>query len=139
MVCKICETAISTARLAQIPDATLCTDCQSQDDVPKMTGYMSWSHKTAPEIIIGPAADILRQYDRKGVHAQLPIVNRENIFIQHGELRREAVTAAREPVLMKVVASVRTEPSRCHPGRPKVTPDGSCTECAIEWYRRRLR
>lgn len=137
-ICEQCGQPIAAARLEAIPDATLCTECQSQDDVPRVTGFMSWAHKTAPEIIIGPEAEVLRTYDRKGVHAQLPLGNRENIFTQMAEIKREAISNLREKKLVKAVATVMVPRARCHPDRPKITPDGKCEQCAVDWYARRL-
>jgi len=138
-LCVTCGKPIAAARLQAMPDATLCTECQAQDDVPRVTGFMSWAHKTAPEIIIGPQAEFLRAYDRKGVHAQLPMTNRENHFIQEAEIRRAAISNLREKELVKVAATVYVPRARCHPDRPKVTPTGHCEECAVNWYKRRIR
>lgn len=131
--CEKCGEPIDEKRLVALPDTKVCVKCT--DEIP-VTGYMSWEHKTAPTIIIGESAEQLRQYDRKGVHAQLPLNNPNNGLLQHHKQNQEAKTnAGREQKLVSQQARVKTERARCHPDRPKVTPDGKCAECAIEWYR----
>src|SRR5262245_18896604 len=137
--CEGCGGPIPQARLDAMTGATLCVDCQGKNDVPPVRGCMSWSHKTAPEIIIGPEADTLRAFDRKGCHAQLPLGNRENFYTQTAEQTRHAISNLREKPLIKMQATVKVARARCHPDRPRVTPTGHCEECAVNWYARRRR
>lgn len=51
MNCTICDNEIDPLRLEVIPETTLCFDCSSKH-APSKVGYMVFSHKTAPEIVI---------------------------------------------------------------------------------------
>jgi len=133
---------IPAERLKAIPNATLCAICQTvRGDVPKIRGYMSWAHKTAPEIIIGKDADILRQYDRRGFHAQLPLNSKENPRLRAYVTNCNVSDAIREKPRSPEpdVEAVLRNPSRCHPKKPRINPAGDCLDCALAKQKARLR
>lgn len=148
VVCQCCELEISPARLAAVPNAEYCTICQKiQGDVPKVTGYMSWAHKTAPELIVGPQAEILRSYDRQGFHAQLPLSSHNNIFIkqfasghEYRNLSEQVKHSVGDVRHMELEPSLpQQSASRCHPGVPRINPAGDCLDCALAKQRKRVR
>jgi hypothetical protein len=142
-LCECCELEISQQRLEAIPNAKLCAICQQiQGDVPKVTGIMVWFHKTAPEIVIGRDAELLRPYDRRGFHAQLPMNSKNNPrMLQSLETQNLSQAIKLEPPLEYEVVSYF--PSNCHPDRPRVNVKGDCYECLVEhataWYTRRWK
>lgn len=105
---------------------------------------MSWEHKTAPELVLGPAADVLRSYDRRGVHAQLPL---------ESKARAQASTVAPQSVTERLDEGFDAENSvqddraplsttlcKNHPDRLAVVNGKRlCAECAAEWYEVRRR
>lgn len=141
MTCTFCSVEIPAARLKAVPEATLCAECQAQDDVPLLTGYMSWEHKTAPELIIGPEADKLRAYDRRGFHAQLPLNSKNNPRMLQSLVTVNLSLAIREelPVEERNLVPVIQNPARCHPKRPRMNVAGDCLICALEKQALRVR
>lgn len=136
-LCDCCELPISEQRLQAVPDATLCAICLTiQGDVPMTRGYMSWEHKTAPTSIIGPDADKLRSYDRRGFHAQLPLASKNNPRVI-ASLGTQNLSVAIRPELPREdveLAPVSFNASRCHPEKPRINARGDCAECAVSWY-----
>jgi len=136
--CANCHQPLSPERLLAMPGETWCAKCvEMSGDVERITGYMSWAHKTAPELILGRDAELLRPYDRRGFHASLPLNSKNNPrMIQSVESTKthaiySAVPAAPEPE----VEPVFFNPARCHPNKPRITPKGLCLDCALAWYK----
>lgn len=126
----MCDAPISDARLAAVPNAVKCVDCQALDDVPKTIGYMSWEHKTAPAIIIGRDAELVRPYDRRGMKTAAKVENRNPVSVGMSRVGRDT----------RVDGSVVNHtPSRCHPSQPRVSASGHCLSCAMRWYRLRAK
>src|SRR5262245_39358523 len=78
MKCIDCGEAISATRLAAVPFAKRCTTCQSHREETvdeRIKGFMSWEHKTAPELITYNPAEFreLQRNDRRGPKPQLPM------------------------------------------------------------------
>ena len=48
-LCSICHQTINPIRIEIIPDTHTCVNCSTTE---KVVGFMDWSHKTAPELII---------------------------------------------------------------------------------------
>ena len=139
--CANCGEEIPTARVAALPGETWCVKCvAASGDVERTTGFMSWEHKTAPTLVLGPGADKLRQYDRRGFHASLPLNSPNNPRMQQAaekqrELQDLKAIAREEPVIEKTYDDVPR--AKCHPDRPKVGTSNLCLECSIAWYERR--
>lgn len=60
MICSICRSEISPARLEVLPETTTCVKCSR---VQKYMGAMVFSHKTAPTLVYfrGEEKENLRQ------------------------------------------------------------------------------
>ena len=52
--CRTCGVGIPASRLAAIPDTEVCVACS---EVKVYVGFMSWEHKTAPEIVFVRGGD----------------------------------------------------------------------------------
>jgi hypothetical protein len=133
---------IPPERLAAVPDTDLCVTCQKvRGDVARVQGYMSWEHKTAPTLVLGKEAEVLRRYDRKGFHAQLPLNNKENPRLRaHVGLCNLSLQVREEKPWEEVnLDPVNRNPSRCHPQRPRMNVFGDCLECALQKQKQRLR
>jgi len=52
--CDCCDTVIPSARLEALPDTTTCVRCSQATT---FVGFMDWSHKTAPELVMVDSAD----------------------------------------------------------------------------------
>lgn len=147
MTCANCGGPIPEARRLALPDETWCVKCVEQDgDVERITGTMVWDHKTAPELVTGHAAKVIRSYDRRGFHASLPFNSYENPRLQASrraqvELQEVKATLLEIPPPEQKFTEVPGGPSipmaTCHKERPRVSPDGKCLECAVAWYERR--
>lgn len=126
--CIKCRKAIAPKRLAALPEATTCVDCAKQLaeqlDV-RLKGSMIWDHKTAPVIEIQTSAKH-QQFKRLGKHARTA----------KGQGVGTGTTWNNEEAPSGVVY---LQGSRCHPERPRVTPDGRCRQCAAGWYHERRR
>lgn len=118
--CSGCRTVIPAARLDACPDTWYCVDCQSRSDVPRVEGYLSWEHKTAPTTIIGKAASLVRPYDRRGFKTAAKVETR----ISSGIGFRGAVETIDADV-------VNTPRARCHPQEPRINAYGQCLDCAL--------
>lgn len=143
MNCAKCGNPIPEARRQALPDETWCRDCVEADgDVARITGTMVWDHKTAPTLVLGRDAEIIRHYDRKGFSASLPMNSPNNPrMAQAAEKQREIqdlhAIMREEPVVPKTYNDVPR--AKCHPDRPKVGTSYLCAECAVIWYQRRNR
>lgn len=144
-ICGNCGNEIPPARVAALPKETWCKDCVEKDgDVERITGVMIWEHKTAPELYMGPGVKAIRAASRRGNHANLPFTSYENPFLQKSrraqvELQEtKAVLQEKpEPEFDSVLDGTSRVSASCHPERPKVSPDGKCLECCLDWYARR--
>lgn len=146
MNCTSCGNPITETRLRAVPNATQCVMClQSDGDVERTQGFMVWDHKTAPELYTGPHVSRLRQLDRRGFHAQLPLNSCSNARLAQSAghlggfegLRDRNRQGDPEPTVE--VARPSSPPSRCHPDRPRVNPLGLCFDCSVEWYAKHRR
>jgi hypothetical protein len=52
--CDTCNCVIPPARLEALPHTTTCVKCSR---VTTFVGFMDWSHKTAPELVVVNSAD----------------------------------------------------------------------------------
>jgi hypothetical protein len=142
MKCGNCGEELSEARQEALPSETWCMACVEQSgDVERIRGVMTWEHKTAPTLVIGHAADVIRSFDRKGFHAALPLNSPNNPRMQASaekqrDLKDLRAIAKEEPTIDKTYDDIPR--ARCHPDRPKVGTSRLCAECAIEWYARRV-
>ncbi len=140
MNCANCGNAIPEARRAALPEETWCRKCVEADgDVERVRGAMTWEHKTAPTLVIGRAADIIRSYDRRGFHASLPMNSPNNPRMQASAEKQRDIQELHaimreDPVIPKTYDDVPR--ARCHPDRPKVGTSRLCVECAGKWYGR---
>jgi hypothetical protein len=142
MNCANCGEPLSEARQAALPSETWCARCvEESGDVERTTGVMVWDHKTAPTLITGHAAKTIRSYDRRGFHAALPFNSYENPRLQASRRAQQelqdvkAVLHEKPPPEFDLVTDgTSVIPSRCHPNRPRATPDDKCVECAVAWY-----
>jgi hypothetical protein len=50
--CMKCDCEIPAVRLEALPDTTTCVGCSR---VASYVGFLDWSHKTAPEIVMIPS------------------------------------------------------------------------------------
>lgn len=147
MTCSNCGNEIPEARRVALPEETWCVDCVAADgDVERTEGVMLWHHKTAPELYTGPGVRTIRSFSRRGMHAQLPFSSYENPRMQASrraqvELQETKAVMLELPPPENNFDEVRGGPSlpraTCHLDRPKVSPDGKCVECCVEWYARR--
>lgn len=147
--CNECGNEIPASRLQALPTAVNCRGCQEAlGDVTKTKGFMSWSHKTAPELLlsttVGEAAiEWLHANSRKRNSASLNLGSPKNSRIA-SSLRtveggaefdyvrtEESLDASLERVTNGVPAS-------CHPERPRVSATGHCLDCAVRYYQERL-
>lgn len=60
--CKSCGEKIPEIRLEIFPDTVFCVKCTN--DPPKRFGLMSYSHKTAPELIMTSGEENIRKLQR---------------------------------------------------------------------------
>jgi hypothetical protein len=149
ITCKRCGKPISSQRLLALPLTDICIDCRKDDDVSPIIGYMSWSHKTAPQLLTSLEEGEqnireLHRYSRKGVHASLPLSSPRNPFVvasvrtTEGHAEFDSIrTEDGDDASLERVADLL--PATCHPTEPRVTPDGKCLTCALDWYRVRQR
>ncbi len=139
-LCANCGNEIPLARQQALLGETWCRDCVEADgDVQRTTGVMVWDHKTAPTLVTGHAADVIRSYDRRGFHAALPLNSPNNprmqVSAEHQRDLQDLHAIMREdPVIAKTYNDVPR--AKCHPDRPKVGTSRLCAECAVAWYRR---
>lgn len=47
--CSICHQTIPSIRIEILPNTQTCAECSTTE---KVVGFMDWSHKTAPELVI---------------------------------------------------------------------------------------
>jgi hypothetical protein len=52
--CDTCNAVIPSARLEALPHTTTCVKCSRSTT---FVGFMDWSHKTAPELVMVDSAD----------------------------------------------------------------------------------
>ena len=52
--CDTCNAVIPPARIEALPNTTTCVACSR---VTTFVGFMDWSHKTAPELVIVNSSD----------------------------------------------------------------------------------
>lgn len=139
--CSSCGEVISEARLRAIPHTTLCIRCASENDVPRTKGYMSWEHKTAPALILGPDAESLLHYDkRRFFGSSLRLNSPKNFRISESMKDRNLSQTVKETEPSTDTTpfeTVNRAPAVCHPERERVSPDGKCLQCVQEWYTRR--
>lgn len=146
MTCANCGQEIPKARRLALPGETWCVACvEASGDVERVQGAMVWNHKTGPELELGPGVPTLLRFSRRGPHASLPFNSYENPRMQasrraQAELQdlKKVLREEPESEVEVVVDGVASIPATCHPDRPKVSPDGKCVECCVEWYARRL-
>lgn len=138
--CTVCNVEIPAGRLLAVPDTTTCVE---HADVPLLRGAMVWDHKTAPELVVGKAAEYVLQNARRGFHAQLPLTSMNNprtiASVKAAELHSAAAALIRgevDPDSLVDFVRVDVKPARCHPDQPRVNPAGQCVECALAWYKR---
>ena len=133
MKCEGCGEDIPQARLDALPTTKVCVTCSTEEPV---QGLLVWDGKHTP---------ILQTYergkmpeDRKGFHAQLPFnsTNNPRMVKSMANLNLSDQVKLKPPEEYTVTDQ---PPARCHPGSPRVTPDGKCLECALAYYKRRLR
>jgi hypothetical protein len=140
MLCANCQQPISEARRAALPDETWCKDCVEKDgDVERIRGAMTWEHKTAPTLVLGHAADVIRGFDRRGFHAALPMNSPNNPRMQASAEKQRDLKDLRDiinevPTIPKTYNDIPR--AACHPDRPKVGTSRLCAECAVAWYTR---
>jgi hypothetical protein len=141
--CANCGNSIPEARQLALPGETWCRDCVEADgDVERVRGAMTWEHKTAPTLVLGHAADIIRGYDRRGFHAALPMNSPNNPRMQASAAKQQDLKDLRS-IMREEETPAKTYDdvprARCHPDRPKVGTSGKCYECAVKWYEERAR
>lgn len=81
---------------------------------------MSFEHKTAPAIIIGRDAELVRPYDRRGFKTAAKV-----------ETRTSAGIGFRSVVESVDADVVNTPRARCHPDAPRINMYGQCLACAL--------
>jgi hypothetical protein len=141
MDCIWCGNEIPKARQEAVPEEKLCKDCvEKSGDVDRIRGVMLWHHKTAPELYIGPGTEKLLAAQRTHLGANLPFTSKESPFTRNAvatiNLSEGLNLKQRKMEEPNLVPELN--PARCHPDRPRVSPDGKCVDCAMEWYRRRV-
>jgi hypothetical protein len=67
--CDTCNCVIPPARLEALPNTTTCVGCSR---VTTFVGFMDWSHKTAPELVVVNRSDTenLRRAQRINARAR---------------------------------------------------------------------
>jgi len=67
--CDTCNCVIPPARLEALPNTTTCVGCSR---VTTFVGFMDWSHKTAPELVVVNSSDTenLRRAQRINARAR---------------------------------------------------------------------
>lgn len=141
--CANCGTEISSERREALPEERWCKDCvEKAGDVERVKGVMMWDHKTAPYIYTGPGTDKLLAAQRTHLGANLPMTPRESPFTLNAVSAQNVseglnLKGRKEKDCPNLVSKLN--PARCHPDRPRVSPDGKCLECAMKYYRRRIR
>jgi hypothetical protein len=140
--CANCGAPIPPARREALPEETWCKDCvEKTGDVERIRGVMMWDHKTAPYIYTGPGTDKLLASQRTHLGANLPFTSKESPFTRNAvatiNLSEGLNLKDRKEEVPNLIPELN--PARCHPDRPRATPDGKCLDCAMEWYRRRIR
>ena len=100
---------------------------------------MTWEHKTAPTLVLGHAADVIRGFDRRGFHAALPMNSPNNPRMQASAEKQRDLKDLRDiinevPTIPKTYNDIPR--AACHPDRPKVGTSRLCAECAVAWYTR---
>lgn len=142
-LCDNCGVEISAERKAAVPEERWCRQCvEEAGDVERIKGVMLWHHKTAPELFIGPGVDQILAEQRRGPHAQVNFVNRENAFVLKTlESKNVSEGLNLKDRLVETVTreTVNRPAARCHPDRPRINPRGECYECALKWYADRRR
>lgn len=142
-LCALCREEIATTRLLALPTTTLCIRCVGE--VPKVEGFMTWEHKTAPTInITAPGDGMIEQYrkwTRRGVHAQLPFSSKSEPFGRAPKPLIRTIAVSSELAEREIVLGSATNilHAKCHPDRPRVNPQGKCLECALHWYKVRRK
>lgn len=133
-LCVKCQTPIEEKRLIALPDTRTCVACS---ETKKLVGHMTWEHKTAPtfNLVTPEQHETLQRHSRKGVHAQLPMSSKGPSTLGVTSLKPQVEVPPQDwhEDLSTIPAA------RCHPDRPKATLDGKCVECAVRWYKLRLK
>lgn len=140
--CANCGAEIPAARTEALPEETWCKDCvEASGDVDRIKGIMLWHHKTAPELYIGPGTEKLLASQRTHLGANLPFTSKESPFTRNAvasiNLSEGLNLKQRKEEPFNLIPELN--PARCHPEKPRATPDGKCVDCAMEWYRKRVR
>lgn len=103
---------------------------------------MLWHHKTSPELYIGPGTEAILREQRKGPHAQMAFASKNNErmlkSLQNFNLS-EGMNLRDRSVKMEELEQVNRPMARCHPDKPRATPDGKCLDCVKDYYARRMR
>jgi DksA/TraR C4-type zinc finger protein len=147
--CFVCHREIPETRLRALPDTTTCVGCST---VTPLQGVMTWEHKTAPTIVLGTKEELadLRRFQRRGVHAQLPMTSKSNARVVasaellgkfeslRGRQRDGELDPSADGGTPTAVVVINERKARCHPDRTAVA-DGKCFECALAWYAKRRR
>src|SRR5262245_12321481 len=150
--CHFCGNDIPKARLEALPDTKTCLSCSQEEPV---KGHMVWNHKTAPTLEVLPPEEFKKVYalERRGFHANVPVFSPNNPWLvksaqavkdraQEADLVREVVVGidlGKEESYAVFLTPTTHPAARCHPDRPKATADGKCLECAIDWYKKRIK
>lgn len=149
-LCSICKQPISQERLLAVPQTPYCISCRKENDEEPIIGYMSWEHKTAPELLTSltegrEGIHELQRYSRRGPHTQLPLQSPKNprivasVRTVEGAAEFDSIRHPQEGTDPPDQGVADFLPAHCHPERPRVTPDGKCLDCALNWYEVRLR
>jgi hypothetical protein len=150
--CRICGEPIPQRRLDALPNTYTCLKCS---DEPKVKGFMTWEHKTAPTINIVNDEQLASAHSmsRKGFNAYLGVNSYNNPRLVRSVISAAETSSAADlirrdrhgvvdlptnEIVDVVVASVTHPPARCHPDKPRANSSGLCLECSIDWYHKRI-
>jgi len=142
-ICK-CGEEISAARLIALPKATECVKCSK---VEIAVGLMVWDHKTAPYIEVNTktAKDNAGRKHAYGPHFRFSpregrvaesAMSARSLHELGERLRQEK---RQEPDPDANVEAIISNPSKCHPDRPRIGPSNKCLECALASQAQRIK
>lgn len=129
--CSRCQSPISQARLAALPDTRVCVECSTEQPT---KGYMTWEHKTAPvfQAVTPQQHQWLQSRDRKGMRSGLPMSSRNAASVLAGT--SSAYIPSRNILAANPLSLVPNATKCPHTDRPQASSAGKCVECAVSYY-----